>query len=185
MVAAALAAGPVVASLLVVAIGAPAALVVAGAIPLVVVAISWPVLSSADAASVVPEPQLRLLSGVPMFRPLQLTTIEALAQAAHEVTIDSGTDVVRQGDPGATFHIVVAGRLEVVVDGRVTGELGPGDSFGEIALLRDVPRTATVRALVATQVVTLDREAFLAAVASHGESSAAADEVVRARLMNA
>src|SRR4029078_7830650 len=138
MVAAALAAGPVAASVLVVAFGAPGALVVAGAIPIVFVVLAWPVLSSADAASGVPEPQFRLLSGVPMFRPLQLTTIEGLANAARHVQIEAATDGVRQGGAGDTFFIVVAGRLEVVVDGRVTGELGPGDSLGEIALLRDV-----------------------------------------------
>jgi MFS family permease len=182
LVAAALAAGPVAASLLVASIGASAALVVAGAIPIVLVLLVWPVLSSADAASVVPEPQLRLLSGVPMFRPLQLTTIEALANGARHMAVEAGAEVVRQGDPGDTFYIVAAGRLEAVVDGRVTGPLSAGDSFGEIALLRDVPRTATVRAIEPSAVVALGRDPFRAAIASHGESSAAADDVVRTRL---
>ncbi|HET9345066.1 MAG TPA: cyclic nucleotide-binding domain-containing protein [Candidatus Limnocylindrales bacterium] len=185
IVTAALAFGPVAASLLVDGLGAPAALVVAGAIPIVLVAIAWPVLSSADDAAVVPERELRLLDSVAMFKPLQLTTIEQLAEGLRRQPVAAGSDVVRQGEAGDTFYIVESGRLEALVDGRVTTQLGPGDSFGEIALLRDVPRTATVRALEPSLVMTLAREPFLAAVASHGESIAAADEVVRTRLAGA
>jgi CRP-like cAMP-binding protein len=70
----------------------------------------------------------------------------------------------------------------VTVDGAAAPELGPGDAFGEIALLRDVPRTATVAALEDTRLLALEREHFLAAVTGHPDSTAAADEVVGARL---
>jgi MFS family permease len=181
-VAAALAVGPVVASLLIGAIGAPLALVVAGAIPVLLAIAAWPVLSSADAAAVVPEHEFRLLSNVAMFRPLQLTTIEQLVGGMVRETVEAGSDVVREGDTGDTFYIVEAGRLEAIVDGRATGQLTAGDSFGEIALLRDVPRTATVRAIEPSVLVTVRRGPFLAAVASESQSSAVADEVVRSRL---
>jgi cAMP-dependent protein kinase regulator len=90
--------------------------------------------------------------------------------------------VIRQGDDGETFYIVVAGRLATLIDGNAVGELGPADSFGEIALLRATERTATVRAIEDSDLVELAREPFLAAVGSTGDSAAAAEAVVRARL---
>jgi CRP-like cAMP-binding protein len=122
---------------------------------------------------------------VPMFRPLQLTTLEALAGRMVRREAAAGSDVIRQGEQGDTFYIVVSGRLEALVDGLEVGELAPGDSFGEIALLRDSERTATVRALEDSELVELGRDAFLAAVTSHDASVAAADEVIRARLARA
>ena len=78
--------------------------------------------------------------------------------------------------------MVESGKLRVTVDGTATGELGPGDSFGEIALLRDVPRTATVTAETDSQLLALGREEFLDAVTGHPPSARAADAVVGARL---
>jgi cyclic nucleotide-binding protein len=182
VVAAALAAGPVAAAVLIGAVGAGWTLVIAGGLPLLLVAVTWPVLRSADDAAVVPQPALRLLSRVPMFQPLQLTTLETLADGMAPRGVVAGTDVIRQGEAGDTFFIVASGRLATLVDDRAIGELGPGDSFGEIALLRATQRTATVRAIEDSQLVELAREPFLAAVASTGDSAAAADEVVRRRL---
>ena len=90
--------------------------------------------------------------------------------------------MIRQGEQGDTFYIVVSGRLATFVDGRQVRELRPGDSFGEIALLRDSERTATVRALEDSDLVELGRVPFLAAVSSVDASLTAADEVVRGRL---
>jgi hypothetical protein len=182
VISAALAAGPVAAAVLIGAVGAGWTLVIAGALPLILVTVSWAVLRSADEAAVIPQPALRLLANVPMFRPLQLTTLETLAGHMTMREAAGGTDVIRQGEEGATFFIVDSGRLATVVDGTVVGELGPGESFGEIALLRASPRTATVRALEDSRLVELDGEAFVAAVASTGDSAAAADAVVQRRL---
>jgi hypothetical protein len=182
VIAASLGLGPVAAAILIGAVGAGWTLVIAGALPLVLVAVCWPVLRSADDAAVVPQPALRLLSSVAMFRPLQLTTLETLAGQMVRLEVSTGSDVIRQGEPGETFYIVETGRLTTFVDGTVVNELGPGDSFGEIALLRASERTASVRALEDSRLVELGREPFLAAVASTGDSAAAADEVVRARL---
>ena len=182
VISAALAAGPVAAAVLVGVVGAGWTLVIAGALPLVLVAVSWTVLRSADDAAVIPQPALRLLSSVPMFRPLQLTTLETLAGHMTVRDIAAGTDVIRQGEEGATFFVVDSGRLATLVDGARVGELGAGDSFGEIALLRASPRTATVQALEDSRLVELAGDAFLAAVASTGDSAAAADAVVQRRL---
>jgi MFS family permease len=185
VIAASLALGPIVAAVLVDSFGAGWALVAAGALPLALVALCWPVLRSADDAAVVPDPQLRLLRGVAMFRPLQLTTIEDLAWRMTKRQVPAGSDVVRQGEPGDTFYIVESGRLATLVDGRQIRELGAGDSFGEIALLRESDRTATVRALEDSRLVALGREPFVAAVTGDPESVTAADDVVERRLAGA
>jgi hypothetical protein len=185
VISAALAVGPIAAAVLVDTIGAGWALIVAGALPLALTIASWPVLRSADDAAVIPQPALRLLTGVAMFRPLQLTTLETLAGQMVLRDAPAGSDVIRQGDQGDTFYIVDAGRLATVIDGTSVNELGPGDSFGEIALLQSTARTATVTALEDSRLVELAREPFLAAVSSSGDSAAAAAGVVAARLASA
>lgn len=182
VIAAVLGIGPVVAALMIDAIGASWTLVIAGALPLVLVALTWPVLRFTDDEAVVPQPAFRLLTNVAMFRPLQLTTLETLARQMVRRDADAGSDVIRQGEHGDTFFIVETGRLATVIDGVAVNELGAGDSFGEIALLQASERTATVRAVEDSRLVELAGDPFLAAVASTGDSAAAADEVVRGRL---
>jgi CRP-like cAMP-binding protein len=94
----------------------------------------------------------------------------------------AGQELVRQGDPGDRFYIVDSGSVEVVVDGLPTAMLGPGDYFGEIALLRDVPRTATVRAREDGLLLTLTHDAFVPAVSGYSRSLASAEAVVGLRL---
>ena len=182
VISASLAAGPVAAAVLVDSVGPGWTLIMAGVLPIALVAVTWPVLRSADDAAVIPQPALRLLQGVAMFRPLQLTTIETLAGQMVPRALTAGSDAIRQGERGDTFFIVESGRMATLVDGTNIGELGPGDSFGEIALLRATERTATVRAVEDSRLVELACEPFLAAVASTGDSTAAADEIVRRRL---
>ena len=181
-VTAALAAGAVVASALVQWLGPAAALVGAGGYLVGLTVVSWPRLRLVDDAVVIPQRELGLLRGVSFFRPLQLTTIEDLAGRLRDVRVPAATDVVRQGEHGEDFYIVDFGRLETEVDGRRVGTLGPGDSFGEIALLRDVPRTATVRSVTEASLVSLSGEEFLAAVSGHTDSAAAAEAVVTLRM---
>ena len=181
-VTAALAAGAVTASILVDRLGPTGALLAAGGLEVVLVVISWPWVRRVDDAAVVPERELRLLRGVAFFRPLQLTTIEDLAGRLEDVHVTAGAEVVRQGEPGDCFFIVESGRLEAVIDGVPVSELGPGDSFGEIALLRDVPRTATVRATADATLVSLAQDDFLSAVTGHTDSSAAVEAVVTSRI---
>jgi MFS family permease len=181
MITLALAAGAVSASLLVAWLGADGALLAAGALSVGLTVATWPGLRAADDAAVIPEREMTLLRAVPFFRPLPLVVIERLAGALEDVAVAAGSDVVREGDPGDLFYIVEMGRLETRIEGRLVRELGPGDSFGEIALLREVPRTATVRAVTDVRLAALARGAFLEAVTGHGESSAAAEAVVRAR----
>jgi hypothetical protein len=178
----ALAAGAVAGAILVNRIGASAGLVIAGALPIVLALVSWPALRSADAAATVPEAEIRLLRAAPMFRPLGLSTIEELAADSRRVTAEPGESVVSEGEPGDAFYIVEAGELSVEVDGRSVRTLDAGASFGEIALLRDTPRTATVRAIAPTTLVAIDREPFLAAVLGRYDASAVANDVIRGHL---
>jgi CRP-like cAMP-binding protein len=117
-----------------------------------------------------------------MFAPLPPATIEHLASSLASVEVDPGSVVFRAGDGGDRFYLVADGDVEVELEGRAAQVLGPGGWFGEIALLRDVPRTATVTARTQAKLLALDREEFLTAVTGHPESAEAADAVVGARL---
>jgi hypothetical protein len=181
MITLALAAGAVTASLLVASLGAGGALLTAGALTVGLTVVTWPGVRAADDAAVIPQREMALLRGVSFFRPLPLVVIERLASSLEDLAVPAGRDVVREGDPGDRFYIVETGRLETSIDGRSVRELGPGDSFGEIALLRDVPRTATVRALTDVRLAALARGAFLDAVTGDDASNAAAEAVVRTR----
>ena len=95
-----------------------------------------------------------------------------------------GEELFRQGDVGDRFYIVADGAVEIVIDGGVVRETGPGGYFGEISLLRDVPRTATVRAKGDVELFALDRDDFIAAVTGHAASAEVADSVIATRLVD-
>ena len=97
-----------------------------------------------DDAAVARPREVSLLRSIPMFAPLGVPAIERLAAAMVPVHAHTGSAVVRQGDPGDHFYIITGGRVAVSIDGQQVREEGPAESFGEIALLRNVPRTATV-----------------------------------------
>jgi hypothetical protein len=173
--------GAAVTPVLIDAVGTRWALIVTGAFLPTLAALTWRQLVAIDAEARVPE-ALSLLQAIPIFASLPAPTLERLASELEAVPAPAGTVVIRQGDHGDRFYIVESGQLRVTVDGAQTRELGPGDSFGEIALLRDVPRTATVEAVTDTRLQALGREAFLDAVTGHAPSARAADVVVGARL---
>jgi hypothetical protein len=156
--------------------GTRVAMLVIGALLPALVALSWLGLRRIDAEATAPL-HVDLLARVPFFGPLPTATLERLASQLEEVSLPAGTLVLREGDPGDRFYIVAEGEVEI--EGRTHG---PGSFFGEIALLRDVPRTTSVLARTDVQLLTLDRDEFLAAVTGHEPSAAAADAVVTARL---
>lgn len=130
-----------------------------------------------------PDPAVveRLLAD-PLFAPLDVLAIEALAANACEMNVPAATVVVSAGDVGDHYFLILLGRLEVSVAGRVIGELAAGQSFGEIALLRDVPRQATVTAITVVGLLTVERAAFLEAVTGHPQSRATANQVIDVHL---
>jgi len=126
---------------------------------------------------------LPLLNAIPMFGPLSPTTLDALARALIPVAVPAGEVVLRQGEQSDRFYIIESGRVEVTTaDGQMLREEGPGDYFGEIGLLRDVPRTATITAMEDTVLLALPREGFLDAVTGQGDARRLAEDIVVRRL---
>jgi MFS family permease len=171
--------GALVAPALVEAIGVRAALVAGGLLLPVAAIACMRALGRLDAA---PPPEAALLAAIPMFAPLPQATLEQLAGSLTAVDVSAGDVVVRRGDPGDRFYAVEEGEVVVELEGREPERLGRGDWFGEIALLRDVPRTATVRAVGDSRLLALDRDEFLAAVTGNAASAEVAEAVVAARL---
>ena len=174
--------GSLVAPVLVAAFGVRAAVLAAGCVLPVALLPLWRPLKAVDADAVVSTEHVELLRGVPMFAPLAPPRLERLARALEEVRIDAGAAVFLEGDIGHTFYVVADGQAVVESDERRLRDLGPGDFFGEIALLRDVPRTATVRATTDLRLVALDRQTFLDTVTGDPASAEAAGNIVAARL---
>jgi MFS family permease len=173
--------GSILASGLVAALGARGAFLAVGAILPLLTAFAWRRLSAIDRGAHAPVQELELLGSIPMFAALPPRTLEGLALALRPVRFPAGAEVVREGEPGDHFYVVARGEVDVETDSRAT-TLGPGDFFGEIALLRRTPRTATVRARSDLEAYALDGDAFVAALTGHAASAEAAESVIAARL---
>jgi hypothetical protein len=156
---------------------------VAALMPLAVTLL-WPGLAALDRRAVVPLAQLALLRRTPLFRPLAAPQLEAVARRATWLTVPPGTAVIAEGDEGDRFYVLASGAMSVAREGRHLRDLTlPGDGFGEIALLRGVPRTATVTATAESTLLAIDRAPFLAAVTGHPDAFLAAEREVAARAM--
>jgi CRP-like cAMP-binding protein len=110
-----------------------------------------------------------------------VATLERISHDLVPVTAGIGEEVITQGDAGDRFYVIEEGEVEVFEDGVFKRTEGPGESFGEIALLRDVPRTATVRAKVTSRLLALERDQFITAVTGHQRSQQVAHTVVDSR----
>src|SRR5262249_19569356 len=174
--------GALLTPLLVSALGPRAAFAAIGAILPVLTLISWARISVIDAGSTVATEPLELLRAIPIFTPLPEPAIERLAAIAEQGPLEPGAAAWVQGDEGDRFYVVADGTAAVTVDGVETNRLARGDFFGEIALLRDVPRTATVTAVEPLRLFALERDDFIAAVTGYAPSREAADSIVAARL---
>ena len=117
-----------------------------------------------------------------MLAPLPMTILEQVAGDLAEVSFADGQPIIREGEVGDRFYILASGRTRVTSRGKARAELGPGDSFGEIALVRNVPRTASVVAIGQVEAFALDRDSFCAAVSGDLHSTRAAEDVIDHRL---
>lgn len=174
--------GGALAAVLFAVAGTQGAFVVAGALLPVALALGWRTLRRLDAAAVVPVRELALLRGIPMFTPLPPDILERLALNLEPTAVAAGETVIRQGERGDRLFVIAEGTVQVRIDDVLVGEQGAGTEFGEIALLRDSPRTATVTALTDIQLLALPRGVFLAAITGDSTSRAAAEDLVSTRL---
>ena len=177
--------GAILAPLLITLLGARGALIAAGSGLSVLVLMFWRPLNAVDAPAPVPESELALLRVIPIFGPLPPMTLEQLASRLSHISVPAGQVVFHRGEPGDLFYVIGEGEVAVALDGRPQVTLGRGAYFGEIALLRDVPRTATVTALTEVELYALERDVFIAAVTGHSPSAEAADAVIAGRLGSA
>jgi Cyclic nucleotide-binding domain len=174
--------GSAVAPLFIHAWGARGTLIATGLLLVVTAASFVPSLSAIDSRISAPGPDFALLRKVPFFGPLPFAIVEHLASELQPATYEPGEVIIREGEPGERFYLIASGRARAAKDGRQLSEMGTADSFGEIALLRRIPRTATVTAISRLEARILAREEFLAAVTGNPESAENADEVVSTRL---
>lgn len=170
--------GGLLASALVSGVGIDGALVVTGAILPTAAALILPALRRAEAASTGNQASARLLQADPLLQLLSLSVIEELAAVMRPIRYGDGDILLREGDAGDDYLIIATGNVEVSRGGRVLQQLGPGHGVGEIALLRRVPRTATVRAIGPVEACALDCDAFVSAITGATRARRVADEIV-------
>ena len=182
LVALAVGLGSIITPLLIHLFGIRGALVAIGLMAPAVVALAWSRLVKVDEGLGAQADIIERLREVAMLRPLPVSTIEHLARNVREESVEPGETVIEQGQVGESFYVIVAGEVEVRENGGLLRVLSDGDSFGEIALLRDVPRTMTVRARTPVALYALDRRHFVPTVSGYSESAAAAETVVETRL---
>ena len=170
--------GGIVASLVIELSDVRRALVIVGVLCPIAVAASWQRLRRMDQSIGVRDREIGLLQAVPMFSPLPLPAIEQLARGLEPVSVPAGQVVVHQGDVGDRYYVIESGSADVIGDGRLVATLGPGEGFGEIALMRQVPRTATVRAADELRLQALASDHFLPVILGYTPSAREAGTTV-------
>ncbi|MGH8893373.1 MAG: MFS transporter [Actinomycetes bacterium] len=154
------------------------------AVPIVLAALAaLPRLRVLDGA-VGATPEAGLLAGVSLFQPLAQPMLEQLSGRLTRLVVPAGETVIIEGAIGDRFFVIQQGRLDARHDGRVLSSMGPGDHFGEIALLHDIPRTATVTAIEDSVLLAMERADFLAAMTGDPDLRARTEIVATRRLAN-
>jgi hypothetical protein len=126
-----------------------------------------------------PVVEIRHLRRIGLFAMLPGTAIEGLARSSTAHRFAPGETLVREGEHGDEYFVIADGEVVVDVAGIERRRMRRGEGFGEIALLADVPRTATVTAAGPTDVLTIGRARFLAAVVGHDAAAQAAWRLAR------
>jgi hypothetical protein len=175
--------GSLLVPVIAVVVGIVGALALTGALLPVAVFVGWRGLRGIDRRTRVPERELAVIARNPVFSPLAPPALETVARKARWWAIDPGHVAIRQGERGDAYYVIEHGRFQVDVSGQPTRILdSPGEGFGEIALLRDVPRTATVTAIDEAVVLVVRRSDFLAAVSGHAPAREVAERLVTERI---
>jgi MFS family permease len=149
---------------------------------LVLMAALWRRLRDVDASATIPQVEIQLLRRIPMFAALSAPSLEGVARQLLPVEVPTGTVVISEGDRGDHYYAVADGELTVSRRGRFLQTLANGDGFGEIALIRDVPRQATVTAVNDTLLYSLEKESFLETITGQLSAFSAARTVITRHL---
>jgi MFS family permease len=182
LVAVTVALGSLVTPLAIALLGVRGALAVLGIPAMVLFVLSLRRLRSIDGSIVHRDTEITVLRRVAILRPLPMPTIDSLAADVAVTVVAAGQDVFRQGDAGDRFYVIDDGEADVVGDGDLVSVLTAGDCFGEIALLGNTPRTATIHARTPLRLYALERSAFLLALSGFSASAREADALLRDRL---
>lgn len=158
--------------------GLKAALLAPAVCAAALLAVLWRRLRRIDASATVPQVEIQLLRSIPIFTPLPAPSLEGIARELVAVTVPQGTAVMKEGDRGDCYYAVADGRLAISRAGQLLHMASRGDGFGEIALIRDVPRTATVTAVTDALLYSLRKELFVETVTGHASASSAARTVI-------
>jgi MFS family permease len=162
--------------------GLKAALFAPAVIALLLIAGLWRRIKKVDASATVPQVEIQLLRSISIFAALPAPSLEGIARDLDALTVPQGTVVIKEGDPGDCYYAIAEGTLAVSRDGRFIQMVSRCDGFGEIALIRDVPRQATVTAATDASLYTLDRELFVQAVTGHAAAISAVGRVISGHL---
>lgn len=135
-------------------------------------------LSTIDDAATVPQVEVQLLRSIPIFAGLPAPSIEALARGVEPVRVMKGTVVIREGETGDCYYAVADGELLVTRRGQSVQTLSRGGGFGELALIRDVPRQATVTAATEVLMYRIEKASFLETLTRHAGAASAAREII-------
>lgn len=173
-----LAAGSILASALIATFGIETTLVVVGALLPACSALNARKMWRLDDAATVPIVELSLLRRLPIFRWLPAPALEGLARNATPVLFEPGTYLLTEGEQGERYFAIASGSAEVLQQRTVISTVTAGDGVGEIALLRNIPRTASVRAATTVHAVAVDKASFLIAVTGHPATVAVADSII-------
>lgn len=162
--------------------GVRTALIGTGILFFIIIVLAWKGLRSVDAAATVPHVEIRLLQSIPIFSHLPARQLEGLARALEIKTYSPGSIVICEGDRADFYFVIADGEVEVEYLGETVAHLTRGEGFGEIALIKDIPRMATVLATRETKICCLRKELFILALTGHLPTSNAAVDVVVRRL---
>jgi hypothetical protein len=174
--------GSLVTPLAIELLGIRGALAMLGTVAPLTVILAWRRLRAIDASIAHRDEEIEVLRQVEMLRPLPMPAIESLAVHVGHIRVGAGEEVFRQGDLGEHFYVIRQGEADVIGDRRLVRTIGPGDCFGEIALMRAAVRTATVRARTPLLLYTIDRHHFVPAVTGYSSSAREADSLMEDRL---
>ena len=162
--------------------GLKAALLAPAVVALLLIAWLWRRILKIDASATVPQVEIQLLRRISIFAALPAPSLERIARDLEPLTVSQGTVVIKEGEPGNCYYAVAEGELAISRDGQLLQMATRGDGFGEIALIRDVPRQATVTATTDASLYTLDRELFVQAVTGHATAISAVGRIITRHL---